>query len=173
MNEDDASFSSTCLVVPVAGESSERNPTNTPEQRGTFTRRLEKRERRSTNLCLLNFILVLCRLQKDATLEQIRGEHDQLQDETQRLRTEIDRLRHAHETSVNENRALKVRLDEQALPSTDTSSTAAVSTIDLVLTLCMLIDAYRLPVDYCLSATLIVSLHSSRIHCFSSHSSSL
>ncbi len=67
-------------------------------------------------------------IQKDAILENIRGENDQLNGELQRLRTEIDRLQSAHNTVVNDNHALKLQLDERNLVNANSSSTTAVCT---------------------------------------------
>ncbi|CAF4362465.1 unnamed protein product [Rotaria sp. Silwood2] len=52
---------------------------------------------------------------KDATLGSILGENEQLNGELQRLRSEINRLQIAHDTAVDETRALKLQLEEQRL----------------------------------------------------------
>ncbi len=65
-------------------------------------------------------------IQKDAILENIRGEKDQLNGELERLRTEIDRLQSAHDTAVSDNRALKLQLDERHLINTNSSLSTAV-----------------------------------------------
>jgi hypothetical protein len=49
-----------------------------------------------------------------------------LNGEIQHLRTEIDRLQSAHDTAVNEIRALKLQLDEQHLINSNNSSNTAV-----------------------------------------------
>jgi len=49
-----------------------------------------------------------------------------LNGEIQHLRTEIDRLQSAHDTAVNEIRALKLQLDEQHLINSNSSSNTAV-----------------------------------------------
>jgi len=56
----------------------------------------------------------------------MHGENDQLNSEIQRLRTEIDRLQSAHDTAVNDARALKLQLDEQNLVTTNSPSTTTV-----------------------------------------------
>ncbi|CAF1268676.1 unnamed protein product, partial [Rotaria sordida] len=52
---------------------------------------------------------------KDATLGNVLSENEQLNGELQRLRSEIDRLRIAHDAAVDETRALKLQLEEQSL----------------------------------------------------------
>ncbi|CAM4908353.1 unnamed protein product [Rotaria socialis] len=52
---------------------------------------------------------------KDTTLGSILGENEQLNSEIQRLRSEINRLQSAHDTTVDENRLLKVQFEEQKL----------------------------------------------------------
>jgi chromosome segregation ATPase len=69
---------------------------------------------------------------KDAILENIRGENDQLNGELQRLRTEIDRLQSAHNTVVNDNHALKLQLDERNLVNANSSSTTADDSYEFV-----------------------------------------
>lgn len=46
--------------------------------------------------------------------------------ENERLRDEITRLQSAHDTTVKENRALKVQLNEQHLVDVHSPSTTAV-----------------------------------------------
>ena len=66
------------------------------------------------------FFFVNSFLQKDATLESIRNENDQLNDELQRLRNEIQRLQSAYDTTVNEVSALKLQLDDRSLVAVNT-----------------------------------------------------
>jgi hypothetical protein len=67
---------------------------------------------------------------KDAILESIHNENDQLNSEVKRLQTEIYHLQSAHETAVNDNRALKFQLDEQQLVNTTSPSNITVATSD-------------------------------------------
>ena len=46
--------------------------------------------------------------------------------EIQRLRTEIDRLQSAHDTAVNDVRALKIQLDERYLVTANSPSITTV-----------------------------------------------
>ncbi len=64
-------------------------------------------------------------LQKDAILENIRGENEQLNGELQRLQQEIQLLQSARDASVSEARALKIQLDERFLVTANTPSIVA------------------------------------------------
>ncbi|CAF3649996.1 unnamed protein product [Rotaria socialis] len=65
---------------------------------------------------------------KDTTLGSILGENEQLNSEIQRLRSEINRLQSAHDTTVDENRLLKVQFEEQKLLIANSLPTTAPST---------------------------------------------
>jgi len=65
---------------------------------------------------------------KNAIIENIQGENDQLNIEMQRLRAEIDRLQLANESAINDTRALKLQLDERLLVNTNSPSITTIST---------------------------------------------
>jgi len=69
---------------------------------------------------------------KDAALENIRGENDQLHGELQRLRNDIQHLQIAHDSSVSEARALKLQLDERFLVAAKTPSVVADESFELI-----------------------------------------
>lgn len=73
-------------------------------------------------------------MQKDAVVENYRGENEQLTGELERLRHEIQHLQSIHNSSVSEARALKLQLDERFLVAANSPSiVAAVSKYLLIL----------------------------------------
>ena len=66
-------------------------------------------------------------IQKDAKLESIYNENDQLTDEIQRLRHEIQQLQSTKDSTVSEVQALKLQLDDQILRAANPSSTATAA----------------------------------------------
>ena len=66
--------------------------------------------------------------QKDAMVETLRGEKQQLTHDVEHLRQELQTVRTNHDTTLNEVRALKVQLNERILAATTSPSiVAAVS----------------------------------------------
>ncbi|CAF3904570.1 unnamed protein product [Rotaria magnacalcarata] len=69
---------------------------------------------------------------KDAALESIRNENDQLNGELQRLRNEIQRLQSAYDNSVSEISALKLQLDDRFLLAANTPSVDSDQSFEII-----------------------------------------
>ena len=63
--------------------------------------------------------------QKDATVENLRGEKDHLSHEIQHLRQELQTVRANHDAIQNEVRALKTQLTERYMVTTNSPSIVA------------------------------------------------
>lgn len=76
----------------------------------------------------LHLIITQFLFQKDATVENLRGEKDHLSHEVQHLRQELQTVRANHDAIQNEVRALKAQLTERYMATTNSPSiVAAVS----------------------------------------------
>jgi hypothetical protein len=75
----------------------------------------------------------------------MRDENEQLNNEIQRLRDEINRVKLDHETAIDEIRTLKIQLDERMLLANHSPLNVAVSFL-----VPMLIVVHASTIDRCL-----------------------